>query len=76
MAKYRKKPIEVEAVQYIRPPAPHGVFIDETGKASVVTIHGHRTPVNPGDWIITEPDGVHHYPCKPEVFAATYEPAD
>jgi len=31
---------------------------------------GHR--VCPGDWIIT---GVHgeHYPCKPDIFAKTYE---
>lgn len=28
-----------------------------------------------GDWIITEPDGIHHYPCKPAIFEATYEPA-
>lgn len=29
----------------------------------------------PGDWIIR---GVHgeHYPCKPDIFAKTYEPAD
>jgi hypothetical protein len=35
---------------------------------------GHN--VCPGDWIITEPDGNGHYPCKPDVFAAKYEPAD
>jgi hypothetical protein len=29
-----------------------------------------------GDWIIPEKDGVHFYPCKPDVFAATYEPFD
>lgn len=40
-----------------------------------VTIHKQKTPVAVGDWIITEPDGIHHYPCKPDVFAATYEPA-
>ena len=41
----------------------------------VVTIHGQETPVVVDDWIITEPDGVHHYPCKPDIFAARYEPA-
>jgi hypothetical protein len=30
--------------------------------------------VAPGDWIITGVQG-EHYPCKPEIFAATYEPA-
>jgi len=39
----------------------------------VTTIHGHLTPIVAGDWIITEPDGIHHYPCKPDIFEATYE---
>lgn len=30
--------------------------------------------VCPGDWIITGVKG-EHYPCKPYIFAATYEPA-
>ena len=30
--------------------------------------------VCPGDWIITGVKG-EHYPCKPDVFEATYEPA-
>lgn len=29
--------------------------------------------VCPGDWIITGIQG-EHYPCKPDIFAATYEP--
>jgi hypothetical protein len=29
-----------------------------------------------GDWIVPEPDGEHFYPIKPDVFAATYEPAE
>ncbi len=33
---------------------------------------GHR--VCPGDWIITGVKG-EQYPCKPDIFAATYEPA-
>jgi hypothetical protein len=31
--------------------------------------------VCPGDWIITGVKG-EHYPCKPDIFAATYELAD
>lgn len=34
---------------------------------------GHR--VCPGDWIITGING-EHYPCKPDIFAKTYEPAE
>lgn len=33
---------------------------------------GHR--VCPGDWIITGVKG-ERYPCKPDIFAATYDPA-
>ena len=29
--------------------------------------------VHPGDWIVKEEDGTYR-PCKPDVFAATYEP--
>lgn len=29
----------------------------------------------PGDWIITGVKG-EHYPCKPDIFAATYESAE
>ena len=34
---------------------------------------GHN--VCPGDWIITGVKG-EHYPCKPDIFAATYERAE
>jgi hypothetical protein len=38
---------------------------------SIETLEGtHR--VTPGDWIITGVKG-EHYPCKPDIFAATYE---
>lgn len=49
-----------------------GTVIGKSGYGSVTTIHGQETSVAPGDWIITEPDGIHHYPCKPDVFAARY----
>lgn len=41
---------------------------------TVITIHGQKTDAIEGDWIIAEPDGEHFYPCKPDIFAATYEP--
>ena len=39
----------------------------------VETLEG-RMNVEVGDWLITGVKG-EHYPCKPDVFAATYEPA-
>jgi hypothetical protein len=89
MAKYRRKTGEiVEAVQF-NPLGKHKSILPEgvTGTLSpgadnwayegcqflVTTIHGQLTDVVSGDWIITEPDGKHHYPCKPDFFKATYE---
>jgi hypothetical protein len=40
---------------------------------TVTTIHGEDTSVTMGDWIIDEGDGEHFYPCKPDIFEATYE---
>ena len=39
----------------------------------VTTIHNQKTKVVEGDWIITEPNGTNHYPCKPDIFKETYE---
>lgn len=38
----------------------------------VVTISGNVAIAKPGDYIIKEPDGIHHYPCEADVFAARY----
>ena len=39
----------------------------------VITIHNQKAKVIEGDWIITEPNGLNHYPCKPHIFNLTYE---
>ena len=41
--------------------------------ACIKTLEGWHE-VTPGDWIITGIKG-EHYPCKPDIFEATYEPA-
>jgi hypothetical protein len=80
MAKYRKKPVVVEATQFwpdVRP-WPEGIRADPaspTGYSMSTlenTARGHE--VAAGDWIITGVQG-ERYPCKPDIFAATYEPA-
>ncbi len=40
----------------------------------ILTLEG-TMKASPGDWIIRGVKG-EHYPCKPDIFAATYEPAD
>lgn len=59
--KYRKKPVVVEAYQ--------------TDKEIVIhTLEGDMT-ASVGDYIITGVNG-EKYPCKPDIFEKTYEPAE
>ena len=65
-----------EAVTVIRGRGRGETRVQHTPVAYVVTIRGQWAYLDDGDWVITEPDGVHHYPCKPDYFAATYEPVE
>lgn len=91
MALYRRKPGLVEAVQFDpigvhKMVLPKGVlgfpspgadnWSYEGCEFSVVTIHGQKTPVVAGDFIVTEPDGIHHYPCKPGIFLDRHDLAE
>ena len=52
-----------------------GVLLRGTGDTMVIgTLEGNMV-VSPNDWII---EGIHGeiYPCKPDIFAATYEPVE
>lgn len=83
MAKFRKKPVVIEAVQYRGPEdafalgefarTPGALWWDAGGVLHVRTLEGEHI-ASPGDWIIRGVKG-EFYPCKPDVFAATYEPA-
>ncbi len=42
----------------------------------VRTAHGDIAVVRHGDWIIPEKQPGRFYPCKPDVFALTYEPVE
>lgn len=111
MAKYRKKPVVVEARQWFkngdhpkdfpvlmhdregrqfsgegqvvryfrRPDIPAdkicnkcGYFMEKHGWIDTLQ-SGHM--VCPGDWIIKAPYD-EYYPCKPDIFEATYEPVN
>jgi hypothetical protein len=70
---------EGDIVRYFRHP---GVSGDSSCAHCGKTMHVHGWIdtlesghiVCPGDWIITGVKG-EHYPCKPDIFEATYEPA-
>lgn len=89
MAKYRKKPVVIEAIQFAHPGNDYDVLPDwwsvacnrgahvggittsPTGQILIFTLEGVMR-ANPGDWIIRGVKG-ELYPCKPDIFAATYE---
>jgi len=87
MPKFRKKPIVVEAVQWHPIDWPGAVDIEGVREGTrilpggkrgqivgfVQTLEGEMFAEN-GDWIITGVNG-EKYPCKPDIFAKTYEPA-
>ena len=77
MPKFRKKPVTIEAIQFI-----NGNFSDledfvggdaefRNGELVIATLEGAMR-ASPGDWIIKGVKG-EFYPCKPDIFAATYE---
>jgi hypothetical protein len=110
MAKYRKKPVIIEATQWFKNgdhpeddlPPVEKVLAGESAEGKVVrnfrhpdvndnkdcahcgykmfwhgwidTLEGGHI-VCPGDWIIKGVQG-EYYPCKPDIFEATYESVD
>ena len=90
--KYKKKPVEVEAVQFngrnvgeievfIGKKLKSRVFSDAAYQAGVAaplfeidieTLEGTMT-ATPNDYIIKGVKG-EFYPCKPDIFQATYDP--
>lgn len=81
MARYRKKPAVIETVQYTEYGKlvkgmcnSQSCYVSGNTEPHVHTIHeGQVVNLAVGDWVIPEPDGVHYYPCKPDIFAETYE---
>lgn len=73
-----------DAYLFDKQPLPKGVEITSThlhpptrkvykANAYIQTLEG-RMEVSIGDWVITGVKG-EHYPCKPDIFEATYEQA-
>ncbi len=79
--KFRKKPVVVEAEQFWKDklPLPFNdrapVVCFDGNRWYVVTIYGELATLTDGDWVILEPrgNGANAYPCKPDIFEATYE---
>ena len=82
--KFRKKPVIIDAMHYGPYTAPTvemaqflsdnpGGFVCVTEGILIKTLEGDML-ASPGDWVIRGVKG-EFYPCKPDIFAATYEPA-
>jgi hypothetical protein len=79
---FRKRPIEVRAVQWRGGNRDEIAAFDPAGRCTVSADGAHlliATLEGPlraaiGDWIIEGVQG-EFYPCKPDIFAATYEPS-
>lgn len=82
---FRKKPVEIEAVLYLGngnlgEGVPEWIWdalddktLKEDGDDMLIhTLEGDMK-VSPNDWIIQGVQG-ELYPCKPDIFEATYEP--
>lgn len=92
MSRFRKKPVVIEAIQYTGEPmavlsfATEGEFNDterfgfkpspdvQERRLMITTLEGVME-AKPGDWITRGVKG-EYYPCKPDIFAATYEPVE
>lgn len=84
--KYRKKPVVIDAVQFtgrnqreVLSFAYPDLSEDALAGAEIMklpvvisTLEGDMT-ASPGDFVIKGVQG-EFYPCKPDIFAATYEP--
>jgi hypothetical protein len=79
MPKFRKKPVVIEAMQYTGHNAMDilawaktpEISEDFCGGIEIPTLEGTMR-ADVGDWIICGVKG-EFYPCKPDIFAATYE---
>jgi hypothetical protein len=78
MSKFRKKPVVIEAVQFtpLSIEACEEFVGGDMGNGPegyvIATLEG-AMHVSVGDWIIRGVQG-EFYPCKPDIFAETYEP--
>ena len=76
MAKYRKKPVEIEAIQWDGTLLELVEFAGEavlvtSGFVYIRTLEGDMR-LSHGDYVIKGVKG-EFYPCKPDIFHATYE---
>lgn len=91
MAKFRKKPVVVEAEQYSQerhtreghlPPGAYPRHVAQEdgssheGMPAVRTMYGDEIVLEDGDWVILEGGGNRARLCRPDMFEEAYEPVE
>lgn len=82
MGFFTKKPVTIEAERWVSLPIKKGgvieegmdkglIFAKDDGTLKIITLEGDHI-AHQGDWIIKGIKG-EYYPCKPDIFEATYE---
>lgn len=84
MARYRKRPVVIEAEQFLdidNPPT--GVEVIASPASSAARGYTARVMTNHGwaevllhDWVLRDLETGERYPCRPDRFAAIYEPVE
>ena len=88
MGKYQRSPEQTPAIfeanqwngdaDHLVPGMSESFRADDDGALwpvyQVTTIQGVEVAVMPGDYVIQEPDGIHYYPCKADIFEQRYMP--
>ena len=70
--KFRKKPILIEAEQWFPGKEVKGVYQNDS-KAYVITAHNQPVYLEPGDWVVPEPNRINYYPIKPDIMKQFYD---
>lgn len=81
--RYRKKPVEIEAIQFARDGTNAEAIADWIANSSRMAVSYNMKGISihtlegvmlasPGDWVIKGVQG-EFYPCKPDIFDATYD---
>lgn len=84
MPLYRKRPVEIRAIQWDGNnwmevvnefgPSPDYVYDPDSHSVMINTLEGQMR-CRQGDWLIRGVRG-EYYPCKPDIFESTYEEVD
>jgi len=71
MAKFRKKPLLIDAEQWFPGKSVDGVTEHAKGVGTIRTLEGTMI-VSPGSWVVTGVSG-ERYPVRDDIFRKTYQ---